>query len=267
MTLMFCDVRGFTTLSERFAEDPQGLVHVMNRLFSALTAVILKHGGTVDKYIGDCVMAFWNAPLAVPDHAARACAAALEMITAVNRLNAEFAAETAMAGSPVPKLDIGIGINTGSCVVGNIGAEQRFDYSVLGDPVNLASRLEGQSKNYGTRIVVGPETATMAADFAFLELDLIAVKGKTRAMHVYALMGGPETRKGESFNRLLERHHRLLERYRKQEWAAARTVLAECRELAPDLSRLYDLYGRRIDRYEADPPEEAWGGVYAADTK
>jgi adenylate cyclase len=102
---------------------------------------------------------------------------------------------------------------------------------------------------------------------AFLELDLIAVKGKTRAMHVYALMGGPETRKGEFFNRLLERHHRLLERFRKKEWAAARAVVVECRELAPDLDRLYDLYGRRIDRYEAFPPEEGWAGVYTADTK
>ncbi|MEW6078499.1 MAG: adenylate/guanylate cyclase domain-containing protein [Thermodesulfobacteriota bacterium] len=267
MTLMFCDVRGFTALSERFAEDPQGLVHVMNRLFSALTAVILKHGGTVDKFIGDCIMAFWNAPLEVSDHAARACAAALDMIAAVSRLNDEFAAEPAPAGNPAPKLDVGIGINTGPCVVGNIGAEQRFDYSVLGDPVNLASRLEGQSKTYGTRIVVGPETAAAAADMAFLELDLIAVKGKTRAMHVFALMGGPELRRGEAFSRLQERHNRLLGCFRKQEWAAARTALAACRELAPDQGRLHDLYSRRIDHYEIHPPEEGWAGVYVADTK
>lgn len=267
MTVLFCDVRGFTSLSERFAGDPQGLVHVMNRLFSALTAVILKYGGTVDKYIGDCVMAFWNAPLEDPDHAVHACAAALEMVSAVQGLNAEFAAENENGGQKAPALDVGIGINTGWCVVGNIGSTQRFDYSVLGDPVNLASRLEGQSKNYGVRIVIGPETQAAIPDFAALELDLIAVKGKTEALHVFGLLGGPELKKSDSFEALKIRHGRLLESFRKKDWAAAKAAMADCRRLGPDLARLYDLYARRINFYEANPPDAAWKGVYVADKK
>ncbi len=267
MTILFCDVRGFTTLSERYADDPRGLVQVMNRLFTALTAVIMKHGGTVDKYIGDCIMAFWNAPLEDPDHGAHACSAALEMIDAVNRLNREFKDGTASPGSPAPQLDIGIGINTGTCVVGNIGSEQRFDYSVLGDPVNLASRLEGQSKNYGTRIVIGPETAAMVPDFALLELDLIAVKGKTRAMRVFALRGGPETKNTNTFIDLQTRHKQLLGCFRGRAWKDARAALADCRNMAPDLTRLHECYEQRIDYFEANPPDDGWTGIYRAETK
>jgi len=263
MTILFCDVRGFTTLSEIFSEDPQGLVQIMNRLFTALTAVIMKHGGTVDKYIGDCIMAFWNAPIEDPAHGANACAAALEMIDAVSSLNAEFD----QAGGSTPKLDVGIGINTGSCVVGNMGSEQRFDYSVLGDPVNLASRLEGQSKNYGTKIVVGSGTAAMASDFAFIELDLIAVKGKTRAMRILGLIGNAGTKNKDAFNILRDKHNQLLNYYRNKSWSEARNALEDCRILSPDLSTLYDLYTQRIAYYEAHPPDENWTGIFKAKTK
>ncbi|MCT7662443.1 CHASE2 domain-containing protein [Shinella kummerowiae] len=189
LSILFCDVRGFTTIAEALKDDPEQLTALINRLLTPLSDIVLKHGGTIDKYIGDCLMAFWNAPLDDPRHAHHAVAAALDMLDAMTALNTELHSEARRNGTVYHPLRIGIGINTGDCVVGNMGSLQRFDYSVLGDAVNLASRLEGASKLYGVPLLIGEQTATFAeADFAVLELDRITVKGRTTAAPVYTVV-------------------------------------------------------------------------------
>ncbi len=189
LTILFCDVRGFTTISERLKDDPQRLTTLINRLLNPLSSVILAAGGTIDKYIGDAIMAFWNAPLDDPEHAEKAVGAAIGMLAAVDALNAELAAEAQAAGEVPIEIRIGIGINTGDCVVGNMGSDVRFNYSVLGDPVNLASRLEGETKVYGVPILLGGETARrVPGRFAVIELDRVLVKGKTEAAVVHTVL-------------------------------------------------------------------------------
>ena len=265
MTILFCDVRDFTTVSEGFKSDPQGLTRLINRFLTPTTDAILERGGTIDKYMGDCIMAFWNAPLDDAAHADHACAAALAMFEALERLNLELEAE-AEAGS-FKRLAIGVGLNTGACVVGNMGSDQRFDYTVLGDAVNLASRLEGQSKTYGVDIVMGEDTHGRVNGYATLELDLIRVKGKTEAVRVYALLGDDEVLRSEPFRRIAERHAALLAAYRAQEWRRARQLAAECRAIEAALSGLYELYDARIENFERQPPGPDWDGVFVAETK
>ena len=189
LTILFCDVRGFTTISERLKDDPQRLTTLINRLLNPLSAVILAAGGTIDKYIGDAIMAFWNAPLDDPEHAEKAVSAAIGMLAAVDALNAELAAEASAAGETPIEIRIGVGINTGDCVVGNMGSDVRFNYSVLGDPVNLASRLEGETKVYGVPILIGDETARrLSGRYPAIELDRVLVKGKTEAAVVHTVL-------------------------------------------------------------------------------
>ncbi|MGB0921467.1 MAG: CHASE2 domain-containing protein [Alphaproteobacteria bacterium] len=268
MTFLFCDVRGFTTISESYKDNPQGLTVLINRLLTPLTDVILANGGTIDKYMGDCIMAFWNAPLDVADHQGKACASALQMFKALETLNADMAAEAKAAGhAPLP-IKVGIGLNTGECVVGNMGSEQRFDYSVLGDAVNLASRLEGQSKSYGVDTVVGEQTASAVKDhYAVLELDRIAVKGKKEAVTIYALLGGSDVLSMPAFDELVAANNTMLAAFRAANFDSAETALAKAAQnpLAP--SGLYTLYTDRIAAYRASPPPVQWDGVYVATTK
>ena len=178
LTILFCDVRGFTTISERMQADPQRLTHLVNRILTPLSNCVLAEKGAIDKYIGDCIMAFWNAPLDEPEHALKGAHAALGMIEAIAALNRELAAEG------LPSVAIGVGLNTGRCVVGNMGSDQRFDYSALGDSVNLASRLESASKELGVSIVIGPETARQIGDrLPLVPLETIHVKGKAGSDH------------------------------------------------------------------------------------
>jgi adenylate cyclase len=189
LSILFCDVRGFTTISEELRNDPEQLTSLINRLLTPLSDAVLKHNGTIDKYIGDCIMAFWNAPLDDPDHAVNAVRAAVEMLEATKRLNEELADEARIFGRPPRVLQIGIGINTGECVVGNMGSARRFDYSALGDAVNLASRLEGQSKNYGTPLLIGEQTAmAVSGSLNVVELDRIRVKGRSEMSPVYTVV-------------------------------------------------------------------------------
>jgi adenylate cyclase len=187
LTILFCDIRGFTTIAEGMKGDPERLTMLINRLLTPLSEVVMAHGGTIDKYIGDCLMAFWNAPLDDPDHATHAVEAALGMMQALDKLNGELRAEAEARGEPPIALRIGIGINTGHCVVGNVGSERRFDYSALGDAVNLASRLEGASKDLGVPLVIGQATAEQVADRIRLRpLKEITVKGRAEPVTVYA---------------------------------------------------------------------------------
>ncbi|WP_345742162.1 adenylate/guanylate cyclase domain-containing protein [Pseudorhizobium flavum] len=188
LTILFCDVRGFSTIAEGLKDDPELLTQLMNRLLTPLSNVILKNGGTIDKYIGDCIMAFWNAPLPDPDHARHAVSAALEMLTAIAALNNDLRSEAQGVGPAFPELRVGIGINTGTCVVGNMGSDSRFDYSALGDAVNLAARLEAASKEYGVPILLGEATATQVHDaFDVRELESTTVRGRSEISRVFAL--------------------------------------------------------------------------------
>ncbi|MBM3518065.1 MAG: adenylate/guanylate cyclase domain-containing protein [Alphaproteobacteria bacterium] len=267
MTLLFSDIRGFTTISEMFKGDPKGLTGLINRFLTPMTDMILSQRGTIDKYMGDAIMAFWNAPLDDPDHARNGCRAALNMFGALESLNATIKAEREAAGLSYYPLNIGIGLNTGECCVGNMGSNQRFDYSVLGDPVNLASRLEGQSKNYGVGIVIGEETFKRVPELAAIELDLIAVKGKREGVHIFALLGDEQMRASNRFTVLAARHGDMLAAYRGREFAKARELVKECRALDGTLTTLYDLYDERVETYLADPPPPDWDGVFVATSK
>lgn len=268
MTFLFCDVRGLTAISERFKADPQGLTVLINRLLTPLTAAILDRNGTIDKYMGDCVMAFWNAPLDDADHAAHACDAALAMLVALEGLNEERRREAEEDGIPFVALQIGIGVNTGECVVGNMGSEQRFDYSVLGDAVNLASRLEGQSKYYSVPTVIGEDTAAKIADrFALLEIDLVAVKGKEEAVRIFTVIGGPDVRAEPDFARLHDAHAAMLAAYRGQRWDEAQRWAEVCAENPFGPKSVYDLYEERIYHLTFSPPGPNWDAVHVAESK
>jgi adenylate cyclase len=180
LTFLFCDIRGFTPISEKYQSNPQGLTVVINKFLTPMTDIIMKNEGTIDKYMGDCIMAFWNAPLDCPNHKEMAVKSALEMIDKLKELND--------SGEFGDKLNIGIGINSGKAVVGNMGSNQRFDYSVLGDAVNLASRLEGVSKNYDATLVVGEDTyKEISNQFNFSKLDDVQVKGKSNMVSIYTV--------------------------------------------------------------------------------
>ncbi|EJC80072.1 putative transmembrane sensor domain protein [Rhizobium leguminosarum bv. trifolii WSM2297] len=189
LSVLFSDVRGFTTIAETLKDDPEQLTGLINRLLTPLSDVVMDHGGTIDKYMGDCIMAFWNAPLDDPDHALHAVRASLAMQAAISRLNTQLEREAATLGRKPHVLKMGVGINTGECIVGNMGSTRRFDYSCLGDSVNLASRLEGASKNYGVALLLGEETARLVADtYTVVELDRIIVKGRTVPSPVFTVV-------------------------------------------------------------------------------
>jgi len=270
MTIMFSDMRGFTTISETYKNDPQGLTALMNRFLTPLTNAILDRKGTIDKYMGDAIMAFWNAPLDDKDHELNACEAALDMLERVDALNRVREEEAKEEGRPFIPLNAGIGLNTGTCVVGNMGSDQRFDYSVFGDSVNLASRLEGQSKEYGFPIIVGSKTALAVKDkFAILELDFIMVKGKKEPEVIYAIAGREDTAQSGRFQRLRNLTIEMLSCYRTRDWEGALAAIARGRKTdeANSLELLYNLYEARIRGYLAEPPPEDWNGAFALLTK
>ncbi len=205
LSVLFSDVRGFTTIAETMKDDPEQLTTLINRLLTPLSDVVMDHGGTIDKYMGDCIMAFWNAPLDDPDHALHAVKASIAMQDAIATLNRELEREAAATGRPLHVLKMGVGINTGECIVGNMGSTRRFDYSCLGDSVNLASRLEGASKNYGVALLLGEETARLVAErYTVVELDRIIVKGRTVPSPVFTVLYGSHRAALPDHNAFLE---------------------------------------------------------------
>ena len=189
LTILFSDVRNFTPLCESMKDEPERLTRLMNRLLTPLSEAVMDNGGTIDKFIGDCIMAFWNAPLDDPDHAMHAVEAALAMLTALEKLNGELAAEAAAEGRETLPLAVGVGINTGTCIVGNMGSERRFDYSVLGDAVNYAARLESASKPCGVPLLLGAATADAVRDhMSPVLVDRISVKGRSGTAPVYTVL-------------------------------------------------------------------------------
>jgi len=270
MTFMFSDMRGFTTISEFYKSDPQGLTGLMNRFLTPLTNAILRRKGTIDKYMGDAIVAFWNAPLDDPDHSVNAVEAAIDMIGEIEQLNKTRADEAIAAGVPVLPLNIGVGLNTGEAVVGNMGSDLRFDYSVFGDSVNLASRLEGQSKNYGFPIIAGSATAMAVKDkYAILEIDFIMVKGKKDPEVIYAIMGREEVAKSARFQALRNLMIEMLANYRSRNWDEALASIARGRlsDEANTLEKLYDIYEERIREFQQNPPPDDWDGAFALTSK
>jgi adenylate cyclase len=243
LSIMFTDVRGFTSISEHYGDNVEGLTSIMNRYMTAMTQSILDNNGTVDKYIGDAQMAFWNAPIDNEGHADDAITTALAMLDKLEEFNQEVAKEG------VPPFGMGVGINTGFVIVGNMGSSQRFDYTCLGDSVNLASRLEGQSKSYGVQLVVGESTVKASQrGYNFVELDRIAVKGKTKPETIYTV--------GEADP---VKHKQFLTNYYTGDWSKALEI---GRELSRG-SKLHEYYSLMCERLEQGCPAD-WKGHYVA---
>lgn len=247
LSIMFTDVRGFTTISEHYGRDVQGLTRIMNRYMTAMTRKIIDNNGTLDKYIGDAQMAFWNAPVDEARHAHMAVKTALEMMGSLDEFNKEVVAEG------VPAFGMGLGINTAAVVVGNMGSDQRFDYTCLGDGVNLAARLEGQSKNYGVRIVLGQRTAELVKDeYTVVELDCIAVKGKTQGVKIFTLAETDSTL-----------HDIYLTAYYRGDWTRA---IKTCEKLIKLDNSLNQYYVNMLERMNEGLPAN-WDGTFRATTK
>lgn len=257
LTVLFSDVRSFTTLSEGL--DPKELTELMNTYLGAMTSLIRNHRGTLDKYIGDAIMAFWGAPVSDPDHARNAVLAALEMQQTLRGLDETFRAR----GWPV--LHIGVGVNTGTMTVGDMGSRVRKAYTVMGDAVNLGSRLEGLTKQYGVGILVGEGTKNALPDMAFREVDRVCPKGKEQPVGIYEPLGlSNEISKDKQEE--IKLWQQTLKAYRAQNWDQADTLLINLRRISPD-ALLYEVYEQRIAHLRKHPPGEAWDGVTKFETK
>jgi len=272
LSVLFTDVRGFTTISESFKANPQGLTRLMNRFLTVMSNAILDREGTLDKYMGDAIMAFWNAPVPCHDHAVRSCRAALLMLERVAALNASAREEVNRTGGQFHQINIGVGINSGFCVVGNMGSEMRFDYTALGDTVNLASRLEGQSKPFGLSVILGSATAQAVLDrMAVLEIDMVRVKGKKEPERIFTLIGGEAVHASEAFVAVRAMNAAMLAAYRSQNWDAALDALGQLAKLSDSLGLKLDeylfVYETRITEYRDNPPGPNWDAVYQATEK
>jgi adenylate cyclase len=257
LTALFCDIRGFTAMSEGLS--PTALVEILNEYLTEMTDVILKHWGTVDKFIGDAMMAFWGAPYPQDDHAVRACRAALEMQQTLIKLQNRWEQQGR------PHIDIGVGINTGAMVVGNMGSNKRFNYTVMGDNVNLASRLEGTNKTFGTRLIISDYTyQSVCKEMLVRELDLIRVKGKLKPVKIFELVG--TLADSDQHRDRLDRFHRGLEAYRGGQWATANEIFEALARDYPQDGPSH-VFVKRCHDFLLQPPEGIWDGVYVMKTK
>lgn len=255
VSVLFSDIRGFTSLSENLG--PHELTQLLNGYLTPMTQVLLQHEATIDKYIGDAIMAFWNAPLDIPDHPRKACIAALGMVAAVQEINRA-------RGSA---LRIGIGLHRGAACVGNLGSEQRFSYSAIGDTVNLASRVEGMTKQYGQAILVTQAVRDQAKGLAFVEIDRVRVVGRSEPVTLYALYGDEVVETDPAFRAQRHAHDHFLTAYRAGDFDLAedlRTALAF--EATPALVPVYDIYAGRMAHFRTNPPT-TWDGIFDATSK
>ena len=250
LSILFSDLRDFTTISETFKSNPQELTDLINKYLTPMTGCVIENNGTVDKFIGDALMAFWNAPLDDEDHRDNALECAVQMFVLLEKLNIELKDKDL-------ELKMGIGINTGDVVVGNMGSNQRFDYTCLGDAVNLAARLESQTKNYKVGILVGENTVKDNNNFNFYELDTVAVKGKTEGVKIYTIL---PTLKN------LPNHNAFLAAYREQDWDAALKHAKFNKRGIPTLSNYYDMMSERILNLKEQPLID-WDGIYRSSSK
>jgi len=258
MTVLFADIRGFTAISETLSAA--ALKDLLNRFFTPMTRVIFEHRGTIDKYVGDMVMAFWGAPLADPEHARHAVAAALAMRNEAERLRADFRAEG------LPDVDIGIGLNSGAMNVGNMGSDYRRSYTVLGDAVNLGSRLEGLTRFYGAGIVVGEETRAGQEDaFLFRRLDRVRVKGRSEPLTIHEPLCGREAATA-ALEEEVAAHERALDAYFARDWETARAAFAELADAHPG-DGVYRLFLERMAETDAAALPADWDGVYRHQSK
>jgi len=262
LSIMFTDVRGFTTISEHYGSDVQGLTKIMNRYMTAMTKKILENHGTLDKYIGDAQMAFWNAPLSNEKHAKDAVKTALEMLGSLDEFNREVSLEG------VPPFGMGLGINTDTVVVGNMGSSQRFDYTCLGDGVNLASRLEGQSKPYHVAMVIGPKTNEYVKDAYFtLPLDCLAVKGKKEGVDIFTVLG-ELSKVPVGYKNARNEHLTMLNAYKAQRFIIAKSMALGLKgKFDGKMDGYYDMWAERCDEYAKNPPGEGWDGVFRTNSK
>ncbi|GAB5469897.1 MAG: adenylate/guanylate cyclase domain-containing protein [Rhodospirillales bacterium] len=267
LTILFCDIRGFTSLSEGL--EPEVLAALINRFLTQMSEAVLARQGTIDKYIGDCLMAFWNAPLAVADHPRIACLTLLDMRRRLVALNRELADE--QQGEAAACLAMGMGLNSGPCSVGNMGSDFRLAYTAIGDAVNLAARLEGMTRLYGLDCLVSGATRKAAGDLALLEIDWIQVKGRSQPETVYALLGDETLARSQAFVDLTAAQTAFLAAYRAGDWREARACLTAVQAAAGAgdiaLDGVVGLFRQRLTALEAEPPSDDWRGVFVATTK
>jgi adenylate cyclase len=257
LSVLFSDIRGFTTIAEGLT--PEDLVHLLNEYLTVMTDIVFKYDGTLDKYMGDAIMAIYGAPLDLPDHPIKACHSALEMMEELKRLNQKWIDEGK------PPMDIGIGINTSPMMVGNMGSEQRFDFTVMGDSVNLGSRLEGANKSYKTNIIISEFTFERVKDeFACMELDSVRVKGKTEPVKIYNLLGDKDL--PETQERIVNEFNQGLALYKKRKWDKAIHIFENITAMDPDLYAAQVYIGRCLD-LKKNPPPRDWDGIYVMTTK
>ena len=256
LTVLFSDIRGFTSMSEKM--NPTELTALLNGFLTPMTDILLASEGTIDKYMGDAIMCFWNAPLDVAEHERKACLAALQMVASLEALN---------RGRDKP-LKVGIGLNSAPCCVGNLGSAQRFSYSAIGDGVNLASRVEGLTKAYGVSVLVTDPTRQAAGDLAFLEVDLVRVVGRAEPVPIHTLLGDDAMALTPAFKALAADHAELIAAYRAADPDRAAAALAKARAHGTaEVAKLYDLYDERIADLRTNPPPGGWDGVFTATSK
>ena len=261
MTFLFSDIRGFTAISESYKSNPEELTDLINNLLTVLSNEILNNNGTIDKYMGDCIMAFWNAPTDQIDHSDLALKASFDMEKALHEFNINFKKDKGM------ELKIGIGINTGDCIVGNMGSEKRFDYTVLGDPVNLASRLEGQSGTYGFQRILGADTVNnLKTDAHLFEVDLIQVKGKSEPVKIYTSFDNFSL-VDDALMEFKNDHINFLQSYRNQQWEKALNLLQRWEDKVEEFDLYYAIFKDRIKDLEVNLVDPNWNGAYVATTK
>lgn len=256
LTLLFADIRGFTSLSEGLGAHE--LTEFLNNYLTPMTDVLMERGATIDKYMGDGIMAFWNAPLDVPDHRRKACGSVLAMQAALVEFNRTHGTS----------ISVGVGLNTGICCVGNLGSRQRFDYSAIGDPVNVASRVEGMTKQYGLSNLISGSTAEGMDDLALLEVDRVKLVGRAEPTPVFTLLGDRAVKETAAFRSLKERHDRFLAHYRALDFEAAEAALDDLDASAPvELAKLYFIMRGRLVYLKTDPPPAGWDGTFTAREK